>query len=110
MCVSLLLCSVCGKHAPPEDRVFFPLRLASMAGRPVRAWLMQESPVHGACARHAQEVCPFIKRKNLKPLPFPPGDDYEIVPVRYEKDPGVVKFLAYKFSWGFVRSTIARAL
>ncbi len=110
MCVRLLLCSVCGEHAPPDDRVFFPFRLTDDKGERATSWLMTESPVHGDCAEHAQRVCPFLKAKNLQPLNFPDAGEYDITPIWDEQRPGVVKFLAYKFSWSFVRSVIAPVL
>ena len=107
MCVRLLLCSVCGKHTPPGDCVFFPFRLG---GDQRGAWLMTESPVHKACAEHAQTACPFLKGNGLQPLTFPGESEYEIAPIWDEQRSGVVKFLAYKFTWEFVRSVIAPAL
>lgn len=57
--IARYVCTVCGEHAPAEDRWWFAL------GAYRGEWFMTtEAPVHKKCAEHALQVCPHLKLKN----------------------------------------------
>lgn len=57
--VKLMLCTVCGKLTPLNNRWWFAM------GQYQEQWFMTtEAPVHKACADYALTVCPLLKRKN----------------------------------------------
>jgi hypothetical protein len=55
--IAKMLCTVCGKSTPENDRWWFGL------GQYCEQWFMTtEAPVHKACADAALEKCPHLKR------------------------------------------------
>lgn len=59
MSVAKMLCTVCGKQTPRDDRWWFGL------GQFRERWFMTtEAPVHRACADRALILCPHLKRIN----------------------------------------------
>ena len=67
--IAEMRCTVCGQKTPTHDRFWFGL------GRETDGWFMTtEAPVHHACARLAEAMCPHICRQNLRANPMPPPD------------------------------------
>ena len=55
--IAMLICTVCGKPTPKDDRWWFAL------GEYRENWFMTtEAPVHRVCAELALEVCPHLRR------------------------------------------------
>ena len=70
--VAQLLCTVCGKHTPTDDRWWFRLGHAQEG-----FFMTTEAPVHHACATHALKVCPHLRGRADELERFP--KDYVVL-------------------------------
>lgn len=67
------LCHVCGRPTPRSDRYIFPVQsggIVPVAGTTPR-YVGNVPPVHLACARRAQALCPHLQAMAGEPVAFP---------------------------------------
>lgn len=67
------LCHVCGRPTPKRDRYLFPVQsggFVALADGAVR-YGGNVPPVHLACAKKAQRLCPHLSGSLAPPVPFP---------------------------------------
>ncbi len=66
-------CHVCGKRTPRNDRYIFPVQSGGMVpvGGGHTRYVGNVPPVHLACARRAQALCPHLVGWFANPVAFP---------------------------------------
>jgi hypothetical protein len=68
--IAEMRCTVCGERTAEDDRWWFRLgRIDEQS----RTYMTTEAPVHLACAKHAQKVCPHLRSLGVDPEPMPTG-------------------------------------
>jgi hypothetical protein len=67
------LCHVCGKPTVPRDRFIFPKESGGFVIMPDESsrYAGNVPPVHLACARRAQALCPHLRSAYAEPVAFP---------------------------------------
>lgn len=67
------LCHVCGKTTPKRDRYIFPKESGGFVIMPdeTSRYAGNVPPVHLACARQAQKLCPHLRHAFATPVAFP---------------------------------------
>jgi hypothetical protein len=68
------LCHVCGKRTLRNDRYIFPVQsggIVPVIGATAPRYVGNVPPVHLACARRAQELCPHLVQNLGDPVAFP---------------------------------------
>ncbi len=67
------LCHVCGKATPPRDRYVFPKESGGFVVMPDDSsrYAGNVPPVHLACAKRAQQLCPHLRSAFAEPVAFP---------------------------------------
>ena len=67
------LCHVCGQPTSKHDRFIFPVHSGGFVILPDEStrYAGNIPPVHLACARRAQKLCPHLTHSCAQPLPFP---------------------------------------
>ena len=67
------LCHVCGKPTSRRDRYIFPIESGGFVIMPDEStrYAGNVPPVHFACARRAQQLCPHLSRAFAQPIAFP---------------------------------------
>jgi hypothetical protein len=74
-------CHVCGRRTPRNDRYIFPVQsggIVPVIGASDR-YVGNVPPVHLACARRAQQLCPHLIALFADPVPYP-SEDSELRP------------------------------
>jgi hypothetical protein len=69
--VARFICTVCGEHAPPNDRWWYGLGYFAEG-----YFMTTEAPIHQACANRALVLCPHLKHLQPTLRRFP--DDHGI--------------------------------
>ncbi len=68
------LCHVCGRRTLKSDRYIFPVQsggIVPVIGSPAPRYVGNVPPVHLACARQAQQLCPHLIEEYADPVPYP---------------------------------------
>jgi hypothetical protein len=76
-------CHVCGKRTLKNDRYIFPVQSGGMVpviGAAAPRYVGNVPPVHLACARRAQKICPNLVQHFADPVPFP-SEESSVRPV-----------------------------
>lgn len=70
------LCHVCGKPTPKRDRYIFPIQSGGFVTLADGASQFGGNvpPVHLACARRAQRLCPHLRSAYTQPVAYPSED------------------------------------
>jgi ferredoxin len=67
-------CHVCGKPTPRHDRFIFPVQsggIVPVIEADAPRYVGNVPPVHLACAKRAQKLCPHLVQNFADPVPFP---------------------------------------
>jgi ferredoxin len=77
------LCHVCGRRTPARDRYIFPFDSGGFVTieDDTQRYAGNVPPLHLACARRAQRLCPHLRAHLARPVPYP-DEDSVIVPLR----------------------------
>ena len=69
------LCHVCGRRTHKSDRYIFPVQSGGFVDvGDTRRFAGNVPPVHLACAKRAQRLCPHLSHSYAQPVPFPSED------------------------------------
>jgi hypothetical protein len=74
------LCHVCGQPTPKKDRWIFPVATGGMVTLEDgdRRYGCNVPPVHRACGRIAERLCPHLSHQHAQPV-LSPGDEGRLV-------------------------------
>lgn len=77
------ICHVCGRPTPKNDRYLLPLQsggFVSVEDDPFR-YAANVPPLHLACTRKAQLLCPHLRKATIPPVAYP-SEESQLVPRR----------------------------
>ncbi len=77
------ICHVCGRRTPRNDRYLLPVQsggFVPVGDDPFR-YAANVPPLHLACARRAQRLCPHLGQATIPPVAYP-GEDSRLLPRR----------------------------
>lgn len=110
-----LRCHVCGEPTPEDDRYLFPVVTgAFLKIRGGTRYVSHLPPTHRKCAERAQTLCPHLRARFARPVPFPKDKGF-VAPERSLPDnlrliaaqmqaPGPLAYGYYRiFGEGFTR-------
>lgn len=75
------ICHVCGRPTPRNDRYLLPVQsggFVSVGEDPFR-YAANVPPMHLACTRKAQRLCPHLRKATIPPVAYP-GEESQLVP------------------------------
>jgi ferredoxin len=83
------VCHVCGRKTRSNDRFIFPVQtgaIMAVIGTTDR-YVGNVPPVHFACAKRAQRLCPHLVRHTANPVPYP--SEASLIKPRLDVPPGM---------------------
>lgn len=77
------ICHVCGRPTPRHDRYLLPVQSGGFVtvGEDPFRYAANVPPMHLACARKAQRLCPHLRQATIPPIAYP-SEESRLMPRR----------------------------